>query len=67
MNPPRVLELLDLAWALGLIAISIGLLQWQRVGIGGQLALAADLAIKSATGDDRWDLCACPHDHNCRQ
>jgi putative ABC transport system permease protein len=40
MNSPRVLELLDLAWALGLIAIALGLLQWQRVGIGRQLALA---------------------------
>jgi putative ABC transport system permease protein len=38
---PRVLDLLDLAWAFGLIAISIGLLQWQRVKIGGQMALAA--------------------------
>ena len=38
---PRVLDLLDLAWAFGLIAISIGLLQWQRVKIGGQIALAA--------------------------
>ncbi len=38
---PRVLDLLDLAWAFGLIAISIGLLQWQRVGIGGQMLLAA--------------------------
>ncbi len=38
---PRVLDLLDLAWAFGLIAISIGLLQWQRVKIGGQLAVAA--------------------------
>jgi putative ABC transport system permease protein len=37
---PRPLELLDLAWAFGLIAISIGLLQWNRVGIGGQMALA---------------------------
>jgi putative ABC transport system permease protein len=37
---PRVLDLFDLAWAFGLIAISIGLLQWQRVGIGGQLVLA---------------------------
>ena len=45
MNPPRILELLDLVWALGLIAISIGLLQWQRVGIGGQLALAAARSI----------------------
>jgi putative ABC transport system permease protein len=36
----RTLELLDIAWAFGLIAISIGLLQWQRVGIGGQIALA---------------------------
>jgi putative ABC transport system permease protein len=37
---PRILDLLDLAWAFGLIAISIGLLQWQRVGIGGQMAVA---------------------------
>jgi putative ABC transport system permease protein len=42
---PRVLDLLDLAWAFGLIAISIGLLQWQRVGIGGQMAVAAARAI----------------------
>jgi putative ABC transport system permease protein len=41
MNPLRILDLLDLAWAFGLIAISIGLLQWQRVSIGGQMALAA--------------------------
>jgi putative ABC transport system permease protein len=41
MNIPRVLNLLDLAWALGLIGISIGLLQWQRVGLVGQIALAA--------------------------
>jgi putative ABC transport system permease protein len=45
MNPPRVLDLLDIAWALGLIAISIGLLQWQRVGIAGQIALAAARSI----------------------
>ncbi len=42
---PRTLELLDLAWALGLIAISITLLQWQRVGIGGQVAIAAARSI----------------------
>jgi putative ABC transport system permease protein len=42
---PRSLDLLDLAWAFGLTAISIGLLQWQRVGIGGQMALAAARAI----------------------
>ncbi len=42
---PRVLDLLDLAWAFGLIAISMGLLQWQRVGIGGQMALAAARSI----------------------
>jgi putative ABC transport system permease protein len=42
---PRTLELLDLAWAFGLIAISIALLQWQRVGIGGQMALAAARSI----------------------
>jgi putative ABC transport system permease protein len=42
---PRVLDLIDLAWAFGLIAISIGLLQWQRVGIGGQMALASARAI----------------------
>ena len=45
MNPLRILDLLDLAWAFGLIAISIGLLQWQRVGIGGQMALAAARSI----------------------
>jgi putative ABC transport system permease protein len=42
---PRVLDLLDLAWALGSIAIAIGLLQWQRVGLAGQLALAAARSI----------------------
>jgi putative ABC transport system permease protein len=42
---PRSLDLLDIAWAFGLIAISIGLLQWQRVGIGGQMALAAARSI----------------------
>ena len=42
---PRTLELLDLAWAFGLIAISIGLLQWQRVGLGVQIAGAAARSI----------------------
>jgi putative ABC transport system permease protein len=42
---PRPLELLDLAWAFGLIAISIALLQWQRVGLGGQMAIAAARSI----------------------
>lgn len=42
---PRVLDLLDLAWAVGVIAIAIGLLQWQRVKIGGQMALAAARSI----------------------
>jgi putative ABC transport system permease protein len=42
---PRSLDLLDLAWALGLVAISIGLAQWQRLGIAGQLAVAAARAI----------------------
>ncbi len=42
---PRVLDLIDIAWALGLIGISIGLLQWQRVGLGRQLALAAARSI----------------------
>jgi putative ABC transport system permease protein len=37
---PRILDLLDLAWAFGLIAISIGLLQWERVGIGGKMVIA---------------------------
>jgi putative ABC transport system permease protein len=45
MNLPRVLDLLDIAWALGLIGISIGLLQWQRVGLAGQLVLAAARSI----------------------
>jgi putative ABC transport system permease protein len=44
-NFPRVLDLLDLAWAFGLIAISIGLLQWQRVNLGGQILLAAGRSI----------------------
>lgn len=42
---PRPLELLDLTWAFGLIAIAIALLQWQRIGIGGQLAIAAARSI----------------------
>ena len=42
---PRVLDLLDIAWALGLIAIAIGLLQWQRVGLAGQMALATARSI----------------------
>ncbi len=42
---PRVLDLLDIAWALGLIGISIGLLQWQRVGLAGQMVLAAARSI----------------------
>jgi putative ABC transport system permease protein len=42
---PRVLDLLDLAWALGLIAIAMGLLQWQRVGLAGQMALATARSI----------------------
>jgi putative ABC transport system permease protein len=41
----RTLDLLDISWSLGLIAISIGLLQWQRVGLAGQLAFAAARAI----------------------
>jgi putative ABC transport system permease protein len=45
MNPPRVLDLLDIGWACGLIAIAIGLLQWQRVGLAGQMALAAARSI----------------------
>lgn len=42
---PRVLDLLDIAWALGLIAIAIGLLQWQRVGLAGQMAIATARSI----------------------
>lgn len=38
---PHPLELLDLAWAFGLVAITIGLAQWQRLEIGGQIALGA--------------------------
>jgi putative ABC transport system permease protein len=37
----RSLDLLDLAWALGLVAIAIGLAQWQRLGIAEQMAIAA--------------------------
>jgi putative ABC transport system permease protein len=44
-NFPRSLDLLDLAWALGLVAISIGLAQWQRLGLTGQMALAAARSI----------------------
>ncbi|WP_310413417.1 ABC transporter permease [Chamaesiphon sp. OTE_8_metabat_110] len=42
---PRILDLTDIAWALGLIGISIGLLQWQRVGLAGQLTIAAARSI----------------------
>lgn len=42
---PRVLDLLDLAWAFGLVAIAIGLLQWQRVNLGGQILIAAARSI----------------------
>ena len=41
----RSLEVLDLAWALGLVAISIGLAQWQKLGIAGQMAIAAARSI----------------------
>jgi putative ABC transport system permease protein len=44
-NFPRVLDLLDLAWAFGSIAIAIGLLQWQRINLGGQILLAAARSI----------------------
>jgi putative ABC transport system permease protein len=42
---PRILDLLDLLWALGLVAISIGLLHWQRVKIAGTMVLAAARSI----------------------
>jgi putative ABC transport system permease protein len=42
---PRVLDLVDVAWALGLVAMAIGLLQWQRVNLGGQVLLAAARSI----------------------
>ncbi len=42
---PRSLELLDLAWAFGLIAIAIALLQWQRIGIGSKMLIAAARSI----------------------
>ncbi len=42
---PRTLELIDLAWAFGLVAIAIGLAQWQRLEIAGQMALAAARSI----------------------
>ncbi|WP_309728928.1 ABC transporter permease [Chamaesiphon sp. OTE_75_metabat_556] len=45
MNSTQVLDVQDLAWALGLIGISIGLLQWQRVGLAGQIVLAAARSI----------------------
>jgi putative ABC transport system permease protein len=45
MNSPQVLDVQDLAWALGLIGISIGLLQWQRVGLARQIVLAAARSI----------------------
>jgi putative ABC transport system permease protein len=45
MNTLRGLDLFDLAWALGLVAIAIGLAQWQRLGITGKLVLAAGRAI----------------------
>ena len=36
----RSLDLLDLVWGFGLVAISIGLAQWQKLAISGQLLLA---------------------------
>jgi putative ABC transport system permease protein len=45
MNSPLVLDIQDLAWALGLVGISIGLLQWQRIELGGQIAIATARSI----------------------
>lgn len=44
-NFPRGLDVLDLAWAFGLVAIAIGLLQWQRIDIGGKILIAAARSI----------------------
>jgi putative ABC transport system permease protein len=41
MNSPRLLDLIDLGWAVGLIAIASGLVQWQKLDLGGKIALAA--------------------------
>jgi putative ABC transport system permease protein len=45
MHTPRLLDLIDLGWAIGLIAIAIGLVQWQKLGLSGQIALAASRSI----------------------
>ena len=41
MNPTTIeLDLIRIAWALGLIAVAIGLSLWQQLGLAGTLALA---------------------------
>ena len=39
------LEVLDLVWALGLVAMATGLAQWQKLGISGQIAIASARSI----------------------
>jgi putative ABC transport system permease protein len=45
MNSPRLLDLIDLGWAVGAIAVAIGLARWQKLGLSNQIALAASRAI----------------------
>lgn len=45
MNTPHSLDLLDLGWALGLVAIAIALLQWQKIGIAGRVIIASSRAM----------------------
>ncbi len=49
MSPVEVLEPADLAVALGLMAIAVGLSAWQRLGLEGQLIIATGRAIAQLT------------------
>lgn len=40
MNEPIQLDLIRLGWALGLMAIALGLSAWQRLGLEGRLVIA---------------------------
>jgi putative ABC transport system permease protein len=46
MNTPiRSLDLLDLVWAMGLVALCLGLVRWQQLKLGGQIAIAVGRAV----------------------
>jgi len=44
------LDITDLAWALGMMAIAIGLSSWQKLGLEGQLAIATGRTIIQLLG-----------------